>query len=103
MTYIINLNEYADVGTHWIPLYCKNGELFISIVLEMNVFLKKLKKFFEHKNIKANIFRVKSNSSMCGYFCIRFIDFMFEGKTLIDFTSLFSPYDFEKKINLESF
>ena len=33
---------------------------------------------------------------MCGYFCIAFIDFMFASKTLIDFTSLFSPYDFEK-------
>ena len=33
---------------------------------------------------------------MCGYFCIGFIDFMFENKNLIDFTSLFSPYDFIK-------
>ena len=31
---------------------------------------------------------------MCGYFCIKFIDFIFANKTLIDFTSLFSPYDF---------
>ena len=30
------------------------------------------------------------------YFCIEFIDFMFAGKTLIDFTNLFSPDDFEK-------
>ena len=34
---------------------------------------------------------------MCGYFCIGFIDFMFAGKTLFDYTSLSSPYDFEKK------
>ena len=33
---------------------------------------------------------------MCDYFCIGFIDFMSANKTLIDFTSLFSPYDFEK-------
>ena len=33
---------------------------------------------------------------MCGYFCIGFIGFMLAGKTLIDFTSLFSRYDFEK-------
>ena len=33
---------------------------------------------------------------MCGYFCTGFIDFMFANKTLIDFTILFSPYDFEK-------
>ena len=34
---------------------------------------------------------------MCGYFCIGFIGFMFAGKILIDYTSLFSTYDFEKK------
>ena len=33
---------------------------------------------------------------MCGYFCIGFTDFMFVGKTLIGYTSLFSSYDFEK-------
>ena len=33
---------------------------------------------------------------MCGYFCIGFIDFMFAGRSLIDFTSLFSLFDFKK-------
>ena len=31
---------------------------------------------------------------MCGYFCIRFIDFMFKGKGLTEYTNLFSPNDF---------
>ena len=25
--YVINLDEYADVGTHWIVLYIKNNEV----------------------------------------------------------------------------
>ena len=33
---------------------------------------------------------------MCGYFCIRFIDFMLASKTLIDYANLFYPYDFNK-------
>ena len=33
---------------------------------------------------------------MCGYFCTGFIDFMFAGKKLTDYTNLFSPYDFYK-------
>ena len=33
---------------------------------------------------------------MCGYFCIRFIDFMFNGDSLTDSTNLFSPNDFKK-------
>ena len=42
--YIINLDEYANVGTHWIGLFCKKKtKLFISIVLVLNIFLKKLK------------------------------------------------------------
>ena len=54
-----------------------------------------------NKNIIANIFRVQANSSvMCGYFCIGFIDFMLAGKKLTDFTSMFSPYDFEKNSNI---
>ena len=37
-----------------------------------------------------------TNSIMYGYFCIGFIDFILAGKTLIDYTDLFSPYDFNK-------
>ena len=33
---------------------------------------------------------------MCGYFWIGFIDFMLAGKTLTDYTSLFSPHDLKK-------
>ena len=33
---------------------------------------------------------------MCGYFCIGFIDFMLAGKTLTDFTNLFSPNNFKR-------
>ena len=47
--YVINLDEYVDVGTHWIALFCKKGKLFISIVLVLNTFLKKLKNLFELK------------------------------------------------------
>ena len=51
--YIINLDEYGNVGTHWIALFCKKIKLFISIVLVLDIFLKKmknsLKKFLEIK------------------------------------------------------
>ena len=59
---------------------------------------EEIKEIFGNKNIKVNIFRVQSNNSiMCGDFYIGFIDFMLVGKTLTGFTSMFSPYDFEKK------
>ena len=53
---------------------------------------KEIKEFIGNKNIKANIYRIQANDSvMCGYFCIGFIDFMLAGKTMIDYTALFSP------------
>ena len=58
---------------------------------------EEIKKFIGNRNIKANIYRVQANNSvMCDYFCIGFIDFMLAGKTLIDYTDLFSPYGFNK-------
>ena len=33
---------------------------------------------------------------MCGHFCIGFMNFMLAGKTLTDFTNLFSPNDFKR-------
>ena len=42
-TYIINLDEYADVDTHWIALFFTEMKLFISIVFVLNIFQKKLK------------------------------------------------------------
>ena len=37
---------------------------------------------------------------MCGYFCIGFINFMFNGKSLTDYTNLFSPNDFNENDNI---
>ena len=69
-------------------------KLFISIVLVLNISLKKIKEIIENSNIIANIFRIQENNSvMCGYFCIGFIDFMLAGEKVTDYTNLFSPYD----------
>ena len=37
---------------------------------------------------------------MCGYFCIEFINYMLKGKTLLDYTNLYSPNDFKRTIKL---
>ena len=33
---------------------------------------------------------------MCGFYCIAFIEYMLAGKTLLDYTNLFSPNDYKK-------
>ena len=64
---------------------------------------EEIKKSIGNKNIKINIYRIQDyNSVMCGYFCILFIEFMLKGKTLTDFTNLFSPYDFKKNDEIVS-
>ena len=98
--YVINLDEYADVGTHWIALFCRSETVYFDSFGVEHV-PEETKEFIGNKNMIANIFRVKSNDSiMCRYFCIKFIDFMFAGKKLTDFTSMFSLYDFEKNDNI---
>ena len=58
---------------------------------------EEIKLFIGNKNIKANIYRIQANDSvMCEYFCIGFIEFMLAGKTLTDYTNLFSPRDFDR-------
>ena len=48
--------------------------------------------------IYNNIYRIKVyDSIMYEYFCIRFIDFMLKGKSLLEYTNLFSPNEYKKK------
>ena len=90
--YVINLDKYADVGTHWIALFCNRNEIVYFDSFGVEHVPEEIKEFIGNKNIKANIFRVQANNSIiCGYFCIGFIDFMLAGKTLVSFTSMFSP------------
>ena len=97
VAYIINLDEYADVGTHWIALFCKRNGIVYFNSFGVEHVSEKIKKFIGNENIKANIFRVQANNSiLCGYFCIGFIDFMLASKKLTDFASLYITYDFEK-------
>ena len=99
--YVINLDEYADVGTHWIALFCNRNQIVYFDSFGVKHVPKEIKEFIGNKNIKANIFRVQANNSgMCGYFCIGFIDFMLAGKNLTDFLNSFSPDDFKKNSDI---
>ena len=67
---------------------------------------KKIQKFLGNKIIVTNIYRIQAyDSIMCRYFCIRCIDFILKGKSLLDWTNLFCSNDYEKndKIILKYF
>ena len=101
--YIINLDEYPNVGTHWIALFCRKNEIIYFNSFGVEYIPEQIKEFIkefpENKSTKTNISRVQEdNSIMCGYFSIGFIDFMLAGKKSTDYTNLFSPHDLKKMI-----
>ena len=104
--YVINLDEYENTGTHSVSLFVKTNEAIYFDSFGIEHIPKKINKFIGNNNatkssalarIKSNIFRIQVyDSIMCGYFCIEFINYMLKGKTLLDYTNLFSPNDFKK-------
>ena len=95
--YVINLDEYSDIGTHWVALYVQNNDVTYFDSFGVEHIPKEIKIFVGNKSIKTNIFTIEAYESiMCGYFRIGFINFMLAGKTLIEFTNLFSPNNFKR-------
>ena len=97
-TYLINLDEYSDIGTHWVALFVQNNNVTYFDSFGVEHISKEIRAFIDRfLSIATNIFRIQAYGSiMCGYFCIGFINFMLEGKSLPEYTNLFSPYDFKK-------
>ena len=58
--YVINLDEYADVSTHWIALYVKNNEVIYFDSFGVEHVPREIKKFIGNKDIKTNIFRIQA-------------------------------------------
>ena len=54
--YVINLDEYADVGTHWMALICNRNEIVYFNSVGAEHIPKEIKDFIENNNIKTNIF-----------------------------------------------
>ena len=95
--YVINLDGYSDIGTHWVALWLDNINVSYFDRFGVEHIPKEIKTFINKKNIETNIFRIQADDSiMCRYFCIGYIDFMLEGKTLTEYTNLFSPNNFKK-------
>ena len=82
-TYVISLDKFKSIVTHWIALYVNGNNRRPSYdAIYINCFgveysPKGIKKFIENKNIMTNIYRIQAYDwIMCGYFCLAFIDFM---------------------------
>ena len=95
--YIINLDYYKSIETLWIALYMSGDNMTYFDSFEVEHILKEIKELIGNKNITKNIFRKQVFGSItCGYFCSGFIDFMLKGKSLLEYTNLFSLSKHEK-------
>ena len=56
--YIVNLDEYPDIGTHCIALYEQNNDVTYFDSFGVEYISKEIKIFIGNKNIKTNIFRI---------------------------------------------
>ena len=67
--YVINLDEYHDIGTHWVALYVNNKTVTYFDSFGVEDIPKEIEKIIGNKNIIANIFRIQAyDAVMCGYF-----------------------------------
>ena len=100
--YVINLDHSKNTGTHWVVIFVKEDEVIYFDKFGVEYIPKEIMEKIEHsslgnKNIKTSIFRIQDyNSIMSRYFCILFIKYMLNNKTLTDFTNLLKPWNFEK-------
>ena len=81
----VSLDEYESIGTHWIALFTNGDKVTYleSFKNRVKYIPKESKHIYKKKKIIANIYRIQEyDLIMCGYFCIRFIDFILKGKKL---------------------
>ena len=90
---------YLIIIALWVALYVNNKTITYFDSFGVEHIPKEIMKFIvrtsfglgsRRKKIITNIYRIQAyDSIMCGYFCIAFINFMFNGKSLTDYTNLF--------------
>ena len=100
VAYVINLDVYKSIETHWIALYVNGNKRRTSYdaVYFGNFRVERIRKEIKQKYHQIFIGYKHYDSIMCRYFWIGFIYFLLKGNSLIDYTDLFSSNDYNKVI-----
>ena len=61
--YVINIDEYSDIGTHWIALWVNNNVTYFDSFGVEHI-PKEIEKFIGSKNVISNIFRIQAYDSI---------------------------------------
>ena len=62
--YVINLDEYKSIGTHWINLYVNGDNLTDFDYFGVEHIPKEIKKLIGNKNIITNIYKIPAHNSL---------------------------------------
>ena len=57
--YVVNIEEYSDIGTHWIALYVNNKTVTYFDSFGVEHIPRGIKKFINNKNIITNTLKYK--------------------------------------------
>ena len=79
-------------GTHWILLFVDRNLAVYFDFFGIEYIPPEVLNKIRNKSIIHNIFRIQDNESiMRRFYCIAFAEYMFAGKTLLDYTNFFLP------------
>ena len=61
---VINLDQYSDIGTHWVSLYVNSKTVTYFDRFGVENIPTEIIKFVNNKNITANIYRIQAYDSV---------------------------------------
>ena len=95
--YVINLDDKNSKGTHWVSLFIDRNTALYFDSFGIKYIPQEVLNKIKDKSIIHNIFRIQDNESiMWEFYCIAFIEYMFSGKTLLDYTNLLPLNNYKK-------
>ena len=68
--YLINFDEYHDIGTHWVALYVNNKTITYFDSFGVEHIPREIIKFIARKKILTNIYRIQAYDSII---CVIFV------------------------------
>ena len=94
---VINLNDKQSKSTPWVSLVIDRSTALYFDSFRIEYIPQELLNKIKDKSITRNILRIQfQDSIICRFYCIAFIEYMIAGKTLLNYTNLFSPNDYKK-------
>ena len=93
----INQDDEESKGTYWVSLFINISTAVYFDSFGIKYFRQEVLSKIEYESILHNVFSIQFEDSIkFGFYCITFTEHMIAGKTLLDYTNLFSLNDYKK-------